>query len=86
MSIIFFKRAYVVFADAPFLRIFSLFVHVSYLSLEIHDTVRIGLAHVLAHRPEGHMWVITPQIYGHIIPQKIYLKGQNMGKACLIEK
>ena len=38
MSIIFFKRAYVVFADAPFLRIFSLFVHVSYLSLEIHDT------------------------------------------------
>jgi len=35
-------------------------------------TVRIGLAYVLAYNPEGY----NPQIYGHIIPQKIYFKAR----------
>ena len=39
--------------------------------------VRVGLAHVLAHSPEGHMWVITPQIYGHITPQKSILRPKD---------
>ena len=38
--------------------------------------VRVGLAYLLAHRPEGHMWVIAPQIYGHNTP-KIYLKPED---------
>ena len=36
-----------------------------------------GLAPLATHRPEGHMWVIAHQIYGHIIPPKIYLKVED---------
>ena len=32
--------------------------------------VRVGLAYLLANSPRG----ITPQIYGHIIPQKSILR------------
>ena len=34
-------------------------------------TVRVGLAYLLAHRPEGHMWVITPKFMGILYPQNL---------------
>ena len=36
----------------------------------IYYIVRVGLAYLLAHRPRGHMWVITPRFMGRISPQK----------------
>ena len=46
------------------------------------EPVRVGLAYLLAHNPEGY----NPQIYGILYPQKIYLKGWKIGEASLIEK